>query len=164
MSDHNILVIWLINTFLVWFCVFLPPLLNLFWFCYILLISIVYHAHLTWSVPLISPIFLKRSLVFPVLLFSSTSLHCSFKKVFLSLLAILWNSAFSWVYFSLSPLLLFFPQPFVKPLQSLCLLAFLFLWDSFGHRLLYNVTNNFCFSFQVPVGYKYVSHCIVKRK
>ena len=25
--------------------------------------------------------------------------------------------------------------------QSLCLHAFLFLWDGFGHRLLYNVTN-----------------------
>ena len=50
---------------------------------------------------LLSPIFLKRSLVFPTLLFSSTSLHCSFKKAFLSLLAILWNSGFSWVYLSL---------------------------------------------------------------
>ena len=39
-----------------------------------------------------SPIFLKRSLLFPLLLFSSISLHCSFKKAFLSLLAILWNS------------------------------------------------------------------------
>jgi len=35
---------------------------------------------LAWSVPLISPIFLKRSLVFPILLFSSVSLHCSLKK------------------------------------------------------------------------------------
>ena len=51
----------------------------------------------------ISPVFLLRSLVFPILLFSSISLHCSLKKAFLSLLAILWNSAFSWVYHSLSP-------------------------------------------------------------
>ena len=56
------------------------------------------------NVPLVSPIFLKRSLVFPILLFSSVSLHCSLKKAFFSLLAILWNYAFSWVYFSLSPL------------------------------------------------------------
>ena len=42
---------------------------------------------LAWSVPLIPPFFLKRSLVFPILLFSSISLHCSF-KAFLSLLAI----------------------------------------------------------------------------
>ena len=47
-----------------------------------------------WNVPLVSLIFLKRSLVFPILLFSSISLHWSLKKAFLSLLAILWNSAF----------------------------------------------------------------------
>ena len=59
-------------------------------------------------------------LVFPILLFSSMSLHCSVKNTFLSLLVILWNSAFSWVYLSLSPLpfasLLF--QLFVKPPQT----------------------------------------------
>ena len=37
-----------------------------------------------WNVPLISLIFLKRSLVFPILLFFSISLHCSLEKVFLS--------------------------------------------------------------------------------
>ena len=46
----------------------------------------------------------KRSLVFPILLFSSISLHWSLGKVFLSFLAILWNSAFKWVYLSFSPL------------------------------------------------------------
>ena len=49
-------------------------------------------------------IFLKRSLVFLILLFSSISLHWSLKKAFLSLLAVLWNSAFRWVYLSFSPL------------------------------------------------------------
>ena len=44
-----------------------------------------------WNVPLISLIFLKRSLVFPILLFSSISLHWSLRKAFLSLLVILWN-------------------------------------------------------------------------
>ena len=59
-----------------------------------------------WNVPLVSLIFLKRSLVFPILLFSSVSLHWLLKKAFLSLLAILWNSAFRWLYlsFSLLPL------------------------------------------------------------
>ena len=57
-----------------------------------------------WNVPLISLIFLKRSLVFPILLFSFTSLNWSLGKAFLSLLAILWNSAFKWVYLSFSPL------------------------------------------------------------
>ena len=52
-------------------------------------------------VPLVSLIFLKRSLVFPILLFSSISLHSS-EKAFLSLLAILWNSVFRWVNFSFS--------------------------------------------------------------
>ena len=50
-------------------------------------------------------IFLKRSLVFPILLFSSISLHWSLKKAFLSLLAILWNSAFRCLYLFFSPLL-----------------------------------------------------------
>ena len=58
-----------------------------------------------WNVPLVSLIFLKRSLVFPILLFSSVSLHWSLRKAFLSLFAILWNSAFKWEYLSFSPLL-----------------------------------------------------------
>ena len=58
-----------------------------------------------WNVPLVSLIFLKRSLVFPILLFSSISLHWSLRKDFFSLLAILWNSAFRWVYLSFSPCL-----------------------------------------------------------
>ena len=42
-----------------------------------------------WNIPLVSLIFLKRSLVFPILLFPSISLHCLLRKAFLSLLAIL---------------------------------------------------------------------------
>ena len=73
-----------------------------------------------WNVPLVSLIFLKRSLVFPILLFSSISLHWSLRKAFLSLLAILWNSAFRCLYLSffLCLLLLFFSQVFVRPLQT----------------------------------------------
>ena len=56
------------------------------------------------NVPLISPVFLKRSLVFPLLLFSSSFIHCSLKKA-LSLCAVLGKSAFSWIHLSLSPLL-----------------------------------------------------------
>ena len=58
-----------------------------------------------WNVPLVSLIFLKISLVFPILLFSSISLHWLLRKAFLSLLAILWNSTFKWEYLSFSPLL-----------------------------------------------------------
>ena len=65
-----------------------------------------------WNVPLVSLIFLKRSLVFPILLFSSISLHWSLRKFFLSLFASLWNSAFKWVYLSSSP------RPFTSLLFS----------------------------------------------
>ena len=44
-------------------------------------------------------------MIFPTLLCSSISLHWSLWKAFLCFLAILWNSAFKWVYLSLSPLL-----------------------------------------------------------
>ena len=55
------------------------------------------------NVPLVSLIFLTRSPVFPILLFSSICLHYSL-KAFLSLLAILCNAAFRRVYLSFSPL------------------------------------------------------------
>ena len=51
-----------------------------------------------------SLIFLRRSLVFPISLFSSISLHWSLRKAFSLLLASLWNSAFRWVCLSSSPL------------------------------------------------------------
>ena len=51
----------------------------------------------TWNVPLVSLILLRRSLAFPFLLFSSISLHWSLRKAFLSLLAIIWNSAFNFI-------------------------------------------------------------------
>ena len=57
-----------------------------------------------WNVPLVSLLFLKRSLVFPILLFSSISLHWSLRKALSSLFVILWNYAFKWVYLSFSPL------------------------------------------------------------
>ena len=50
-----------------------------------------------WNVPLVSLIFLKRSLVFPILLFSSVSFHWPSRKAFLPLFVILWNSAFKWI-------------------------------------------------------------------
>ena len=50
--------------------------------------------------------FLKRSLVFPIVLFTSVSLHWWLRKAFLSLLAVLWNSAFRCLYLCFSPSLL----------------------------------------------------------
>ena len=58
-----------------------------------------------WNSSLMFPVFLKRSLVFPLLLFPSIIKHCSFKKGSLPLLAIFWDSMFNWMYLSLSPLL-----------------------------------------------------------
>ena len=94
-----------------------------------------------WNVPLVSLIFLKKSLVFPILLVSSISLHWSWRKAFLSLLAVLCNSAFWWVYLSFSPL------PFSSLFSAICKafsdndLRFLFLGDGLDHCPLYNVTN-----------------------
>ena len=72
-----------------------------------------------WNVPLISPLFL-RSLVFPVLLFSSTSLHYLLRKPFyLSLLfSVTLYSVGNILPFLLCFLLLWFPQLFVKPLRQ----------------------------------------------
>ena len=68
-----------------------------------------------WNFPLISLISLKQSLVFPILLFPSISLHWLLKKAFLSLLAILWNSAFKQVY------LFSYPMPFTSlHLSAIC--------------------------------------------
>ena len=58
------------------------------------------------KVPLVSLIFIKRSLVFHTPFFFSISLHWLLRKAFFCLLAILWNSAFKWVYLSFSPLFL----------------------------------------------------------
>ena len=46
MSDHTIVANRVVKTFFVqFFCVFLPPLLNLFCICYVLAISVLYWAH-----------------------------------------------------------------------------------------------------------------------
>ena len=76
-----------------------------------------------WNISLVSLIFLKSSLLFPIVLFSSISLHWSLRKTFLSLLDTLWNFAFRWVNFSFSPLLLhlFFSHLFVRLPQTIIL-------------------------------------------
>jgi len=70
-----------------------------------------------WSVPLVSPVFLKKSLVFPVLLFSSISLHYSLKKAFYLSLIFSGNlpSVGCIFPFLLCLSLLFFSQLFVRP-------------------------------------------------
>ena len=78
-----------------------------------------------WNVLLVSLIFLKRSLVFPILLFSSIYLLWSHRKAFLSLFAILWNSAFRWVYLSFSLLPL---APLRPPQTTILPLCISFSW------------------------------------
>ena len=95
---------WVMKIFFVqFFCVVLP-LLNIFCFWWSIPFLSYIEPIFAWNVPLVSLIFLKRSLVFPIL-FSSISLHWLLRKAFLSLLAILWNSTFKWVYLSFSLLL-----------------------------------------------------------
>ena len=105
MSDHTIVIIWVVKIFFVQYS------------CHLFLISpaaVRSRSFLSfiepifaWNVPvlLVSLIFSKRSLVFPILFFSSISLHWSLKKAFLSLLPILWNSPFRCLYLSFYPLL-----------------------------------------------------------
>ena len=85
-------------------------------------------------------IFLKRSLVFPFVVFSSVSLHCSRRKAFMSPcysleLCIQVGVSFFSVAFH-------FSQLFVRPLQTTILpFAFLFQVDGFDHCFLYSVIN-----------------------
>ena len=96
-----------------------------------------------WNVPLVSLIFLKRFLVFPILLFSFISLPCSLKRVLISLLFFGTLHSDGYIFpFLLCLSLLFLSQLFVRPSQTTILLAaFLYHGDGFGHCLLYSVAN-----------------------
>ena len=104
-----------------------------------------------------------------VFLFFFFFLHCSSKKAFSSLLVILWNSAFSWAYLSLSPLLslIFFPPLFVKPPQTNTLPSCIsFLVDGFIHCLLYNMTYLWRREWQTTpyISYENPMNCIKRQK
>ena len=70
---------------------------------------------IAWNIPPVSLIFLKRSLVFPILLFSSVAFRCSLKKVsHLSLLFFGTLTSGGYVFpflLSLSPASFFTPRP-----------------------------------------------------
>ena len=121
--------------------------------CHLLLIfsaSVRYIQFLSFIVPifalsasLVSLIFLKRSLVFLILLFSSISLPWSLRKAFhLSLLffGIIHSDGYI-LHFPLCLLFLF--SQLLKGLlrQPFFLFTFLFLEDDLDHCLLYNVMN-----------------------
>ena len=108
------MVIWLIKTFLVqFFCVFLPLLLNLFCFCLVLVVSFLYCACLSMKYSLGLSNFLEISRLSHSIVF----LYLFALFMFLSLLAILWNSVFTWVYLSLS-LLPFVSLLSIRPPQT----------------------------------------------
>ena len=104
MSDPSTILIPVIMTIFVQFCAFLLPLLNLICFCYVYDFSVLYCAHSCIKCSSGRSNFpeaiyiLYNSIIF--LLF----LLCALMKTFLSLLAILWKSAFHLVYIYLSPL------------------------------------------------------------
>ena len=87
------------------------------------LLSFIYPIF-AWNIPLVSLIFLKRSLVFPILLFSSISLHWSWGRLsYLSLLFFGTLHSDAYIFpFLLCFLLLFFSQLFVRPPQTAILL------------------------------------------
>ena len=115
-----------------------------------------------WNVPLVSLVFLKRSLVFPILLFSSISFHWSMRKAFLSLHAVLQNSAFKWVYLSFSPFpftsLLFTAICKVSSDNHFDFLHFFFLGDDLDHYL---ITMSWTSIYSSP-GPLYLSIIVVK--
>ena len=91
-----------------------------------------------WNVSLTSLIFLKRSLVFPVLLFSSISLHWSLRKSSLSLLFFGTLQSNGYIFpFLLYFTFLFFSQLYVRPSHTA---IFLFLHFFFFRMVLIPVS------------------------
>ena len=77
---------------------FCLPFLGPYYFC-----ALYAHPCMKYSLGISN--FLEEISSLSILLFSSTSLHCSWKKTFVLFFHFLWNSAFSWIYLSGSPLL-----------------------------------------------------------
>ena len=105
MNDHIIMVIKVIKSFLYsssmysyhFFLISSASVISLPF------LSFIYaHSHMTFSLDIFN--FLEEISSLSDFIVSSISLHCSLKRAFLSLLAILWNFAFSWAYLSLSSL------------------------------------------------------------
>ena len=125
MSDHTIMIIWVVYSSFLYS--------SYVYSCHLLLMSSAsvrsrpflsfIEPIFAWNVPLVSLIFLKRSLVFPILLFSSISLHWSLRKAFLLFFGTLHSDEFIFT-FLLCFWLLFFSQPFVRPPQTAILLFF----------------------------------------
>ena len=115
------MIIWVVKIFFVqFFCVFLPLLLKYLLlllgpdhFCPLFCPSL--HEMFPWYLW-----FSWRDLVFPILLFSSISLHWSLRKAFFYLSLLFFGTLHSDGYVFPFPLclLLLFSQPFLRPLQT----------------------------------------------
>ena len=137
------MIICVVKIFFVQFCVFLPPLLNIFCSVRSIPFLSLIVPLFAWNVPLVSPIFLEI-LVFPILLFSSISLHCD--EGFLI------PPCYSLKHFIQIGIFCFYPLPLVSLLfTAICkassdshfaFFTFLFLGDGLAPCLLYNVTFN----------------------
>ena len=120
-SDHTIVIIWVMKMLLyssyMYSChLFLISSASVMFITFLSVIEAIF----AWNVPLVSLIFLKRSLVFPILLFSSISLHGLLKKAFYLFLLFsgtLHSNACIFP-FLLCFWLLFFSQLFVSPPQT----------------------------------------------
>jgi len=127
---------------------------------------------LAWNVPLVSLIFLKRSLVFPILFFSLYFFALFTEEGFLSLFPILQNSAFKWDVFPflLCLLLFFFSQLFLRSTQMTVLpfcISFSWGWSSSlppvqCHRPPSIVLQGLCLSDLIP--WIYLSHPLYNHK
>ena len=135
MSVHNIMVIGVMKIFLysssVYSChhflISSASVRSIIFLSFIVPVS-------AWNVPLLSLLFLKRSLVFPSLMFPSISLHWSLRRLsYLSLLFFGTLHSDGYIFhFLLCLLLLFFPQLFVRPPQTTILpCCFSFAWGWF---------------------------------
>ena len=106
-----------------------------------------------WSVPLVSPLFLKWYILLTILLFSSNS--CTSYLWRLSYLSLLLSGSLHSIGYNFPFLLclslFLLSQLFLRFLrQPLCLLTSVFLEDGFDNHLRYNVTNVHPKFFRLP--------------
>ena len=136
MSEHTIVLSMSLRLFKYSFAV---CSCHLFCVCQVLGVYVLLCPTLHEMSPWVSLIFLKRSLVCPLLLFSSISHHCSLKKAFVSLFAILdlciqlcipFPFSFAFCFPSFSAVCKAFSDSSLPSCIS-------FLGDGFGHHLLY---------------------------
>ena len=127
LSDHTIMVIWVIKTFFVQ-CFYVFFLISSVSVRSIQFLSFIV-PFFAWNVPLVSLIFLKRSVVFPILLFFLFLCIAPLRRLsYLSLFFFGTQHSDGHIFpFLLCVSLLFFSQVFVRPPQTAVLpVAFLF--------------------------------------